>query len=125
MYRENITVWIKHLLYTELPEVAVHTAWNPSTEDNLEMSINQTQTSKDNLTNVILSVNITIVFGIVATLFVLVKVYLCSEDEFVNVWIHKMFKNLIEMVAPLFWLIRSDEISEYTLRKLKNLLTKV
>ncbi len=64
-------------------------------------------------------------FGIVATLFVLVKVYLCSEDEFVNVWIHKMFKNLIEMVAPLFWLIRSDEISEYTLRKLKNLFTKV
>ena len=102
----------------------VHAAWTPSTAERPVRSSNQTQTSTDNLTNTLLSVNITIVFGIVTTIFILLKYYSDSKDNFILVLIHKMLKKLLEMVAPLLWLLRSDGISEYTLRKIRNIFNK-
>ncbi len=48
--------------------------------------------------------------------FISIAGYYSDYDNWVRVWIHRSAKTIFEIVTPVFWVLRSDDISEYALR---------
>ena len=89
---------------------------NNSLATDLESNIPLPIVSEDNVANIFISVNITLIIALFGSIIAIVNFF--NEDGRIGAWLVNTFKAVLELVMPVFWVMRSTEISDYALRKI-------